>query len=88
MPIAEFVNNMPSRRVLTVNQVIEIAVQWIDHKDWEKAFYAVIPQRKFAKDKPTDVSKTEDPATVEAEEVSGNVNVEEAQTEADTSIGL
>lgn len=38
---------MPSRKVLTVNQVFDILLEWVEHRDWEKAFYAVIPKRKF-----------------------------------------
>jgi hypothetical protein len=38
---------MASRHVLTVNQVLEIILHWLENQDWEKAFMAVIPKRKF-----------------------------------------
>lgn len=38
---------MASRHVLTVNQVLEIMLQWLVSQDWEKAFMDVIPKRKL-----------------------------------------
>ena len=38
---------MTSRKVLTVNQVFEILVQWVEKRDWSDALYAVMPKRKF-----------------------------------------
>lgn len=38
---------MTSRKVLTVNQVFEILVQWVEKRDWNDALYAVMPKRKF-----------------------------------------
>ena len=39
---------MASRHVLTVNQVLEIMLRWLEVKDWENAFLSVIPKRKLA----------------------------------------
>ncbi|KAF9583382.1 tRNA (guanine(9)-N(1))-methyltransferase [Lunasporangiospora selenospora] len=50
LPISEYIQ-MSSRRVLTVNQVFEILIQFIDCGDWKEAFLKVIPQRKL-EDKP------------------------------------
>ena len=38
---------MASRHVLTINQVLEIMLQWLESQDWEKAFMHVIPKRKL-----------------------------------------
>jgi tRNA (guanine9-N1)-methyltransferase len=38
---------MPTRKVLTVNQVFEIMIKWVETRDWEKALYDVMPKRKF-----------------------------------------
>jgi tRNA (guanine9-N1)-methyltransferase len=38
---------MASRKVLTVNQVLDIMLRWLQTQDWEKAFLQVIPGRKL-----------------------------------------
>ena len=47
LPIGRYLANMQTRKVLTVNQVFEILLKWVETRDWEEAFYAVIPKRKF-----------------------------------------
>ncbi|WWC68453.1 uncharacterized protein I206_102381 [Kwoniella pini CBS 10737] len=47
LPIGKFIENLPTRKVLTVNQVFDILLQYIQLNDWQKAFETVIPQRKF-----------------------------------------
>lgn len=47
LPIGEYMKELKSRKVLTVNQVLEILLNWISDHDWRKAFEIVIPQRKF-----------------------------------------
>lgn len=39
--------DMKSRKVLTVNQVVDILLRWVETRDWEDALYAVVPKRKF-----------------------------------------
>jgi tRNA (guanine9-N1)-methyltransferase len=47
LPIGRYLASLQTRKVLTVNQVFEILVKWVETRDWEQAFYAVIPKRKF-----------------------------------------
>ncbi|KAJ2496465.1 tRNA (guanine(9)-N(1))-methyltransferase [Coemansia sp. RSA 1972] len=46
LPIGQYVQ-MASRKVITVNQIFEILVKFVEARDWKQAFLEVIPQRKF-----------------------------------------
>lgn len=45
LPIGNFMK-MSSSQVLTVNQVVEILLKFLETRDWRTSFFAVIPQRK------------------------------------------
>ncbi|EGO02385.1 hypothetical protein SERLA73DRAFT_178299 [Serpula lacrymans var. lacrymans S7.3] len=47
LPIGRYIASLTTRKVLTVNQVFEILVKWVEGRDWEEAFWSVIPRRKF-----------------------------------------
>nr|XP_043616602.1 tRNA (guanine(9)-N1)-methyltransferase [Erigeron canadensis] len=46
LPIGNYLK-MSSSQVLTVNQVIEILLKFLETKDWKASFFHVIPQRKL-----------------------------------------
>ncbi|XP_060635163.2 tRNA methyltransferase 10 homolog A [Anolis sagrei] len=45
LPLGIFVK-MNSRKVLAVNHVFEIILAYLEKRDWEEAFFSVLPQRK------------------------------------------
>lgn len=45
LPIGEYLK-VEGRKVLTVNQVFDILLQFLEHGDWLVALHNVIPQRK------------------------------------------
>ncbi|KAJ1926823.1 tRNA (guanine(9)-N(1))-methyltransferase [Tieghemiomyces parasiticus] len=47
LPIGEYLK-MATRKVLTVNQVLEIMLGYLEHGSWEAAMKEFIPQRKLA----------------------------------------
>ncbi|KAG9101999.1 tRNA (guanine(9)-N(1))-methyltransferase [Ceratobasidium sp. UAMH 11750] len=47
LPIGRYLADMPTRKVLTVNQVFDILMYWVSTRDWEQAMQKVMPKRKF-----------------------------------------
>ncbi|KFK31353.1 hypothetical protein AALP_AA6G101400 [Arabis alpina] len=56
LPIGEYMK-MSTSQVLTVNQVLEILVNFLETRDWKTSFFTVIPQRKRTGVDPVDCSK-------------------------------
>jgi hypothetical protein len=65
LPIGRYLASLPTRKVLTVNQVFEILAKWVETKDWEQALYSIIPKRKFQQGKNEDAVQVVDAAAVE-----------------------
>ncbi|KAF8335035.1 guanine-1-methyltransferase-domain-containing protein [Cantharellus anzutake] len=51
LPIGSYLSDMKTRKILTVNQVFDILLQWVETRDWELALREVMPKRKM---KPSD----------------------------------
>ncbi|XP_020843937.1 tRNA methyltransferase 10 homolog A isoform X1 [Phascolarctos cinereus] len=47
LPLGDFVK-MNSRKVLAVNHVFEIILEYLETRDWQEAFFSILPQRKGA----------------------------------------
>jgi tRNA (guanine9-N1)-methyltransferase len=77
LPIGTYLADLRTRKVLTVNQAFEILVHWVETRDWEAAFHAVIPKRKFDESN----KNKEQSAEAEEEEVGSKVvlSVEELE---------
>ncbi|CAN7026768.1 unnamed protein product [Brassica rapa subsp. trilocularis] len=70
LPIGEYMK-MSSSQVLTVNQVVEILVKFLETRDWQTSFFTVIPQRKRTGVDLVDSSKSE-PLSEEHQEKEGD----------------
>ncbi|KAJ2550884.1 tRNA (guanine(9)-N(1))-methyltransferase [Coemansia sp. RSA 1933] len=46
LPIGKYVR-MATRKIMTVNQIFEMLLKFLELRDWERAFLEIIPQRKF-----------------------------------------
>ncbi|XP_030473968.2 tRNA (guanine(9)-N1)-methyltransferase [Syzygium oleosum] len=71
LPIGNYLK-MSSSQVLTVNQVVEIILKFLETKDWKESFFHVIPQRKRC-----EADSVESQGAAEEEE-----NVEDNQSES------
>ena len=67
LPIGQYMQ-MNSRYVLATNHVVEIILEWLDCRDWGKAFMAVMPKRKGAALKNTGTTAKDADAELEERE--------------------
>ena len=51
-----------------MDKVYDILLGWIEHRDWQQALYAVIPQRKFKFSRDDGQAHAPDDAEPDAEE--------------------
>ena len=58
LPIGTYLAELPTRKVLTVNQVVEILLHWSHSGDWKEALYSVMPKRKFKRPEGNQNEKT------------------------------
>ncbi|KAJ3907022.1 guanine-1-methyltransferase-domain-containing protein [Lentinula edodes] len=91
LPIGKYISSLPTRKVLTVNQVFEIMLKWVETRDWEEAFNCIIPKRKFldgkkkGKDRKS-LSETEDVVTegeggdITSDQVALKIGAEDLET--------
>jgi len=85
LPIGRYLASLPTRKVLTINQVFEILVKWVETKDWEQSLYSVIPKRKFQQQGKGNLEANIDAATEVDEDGAENEPVEE---KADSVVGV
>ncbi|KAL3568736.1 hypothetical protein D5086_028626 [Populus alba] len=58
LPISSYLK-MSSSQVLTVNQVVEILLKFVETKDWKTSFFQVIPQRKRGETDPEELKRVD-----------------------------
>ncbi|KAG8904763.1 tRNA (guanine(9)-N(1))-methyltransferase [Tulasnella sp. 403] len=83
LPIGTYLASLPTRKVLTVNQVFSILLRWVEVRDWKEALMAVMPKRKF-KDPNAKPLPTED-VPEDVEEVDGIASESEVDDKFETA---
>ncbi|KAJ6756802.1 TRNA (GUANINE-9-) METHYLTRANSFERASE [Salix purpurea] len=76
LPISSYLK-MSSSQVLTVNQVVEILLKFVETKEWKTSFFQVIPQRKRGETDP------EEPEGVDREELEDEDEPSEKKRQCD-----
>ncbi|KAJ3275349.1 tRNA methyltransferase 10 [Terramyces sp. JEL0728] len=59
LPIGEYIK-LGTRKVLTINHVVAIMGEYVNHKDWKEAFLRILPARKGAAAKEDNNNSAED----------------------------
>nr|XP_051676114.1 tRNA methyltransferase 10 homolog A isoform X3 [Oryctolagus cuniculus] len=85
LPLGNFVK-MNSRKVLAVNHVFEIILEYLERRDWQEAFCTILPQRKGAvpTDRTCESSREEQSAQAEDGSDSDSSEGEDSRNEADS----
>ncbi|GAB1602720.1 tRNA methyltransferase 10 homolog A-like [Argonauta hians] len=83
LPISQYLE-MKSRKVLTVNHVFEILLQYTQSRDWKKCLFQVIPERKGVKCLPDeDSSDKNDESNNKLEVECGKTEESDTKQDAD-----
>ncbi|KAM9086423.1 tRNA methyltransferase 10 homolog A isoform 2-T4 [Megaptera novaeangliae] len=78
LPLGNFVK-MNSRKVLAINHVFEIILEYLETRDWQEAFFTILPQRKGAV--PTDKACESSSHEKKFARVEGGLNSDSSEEE-------
>ncbi|XP_022438120.1 tRNA methyltransferase 10 homolog A isoform X1 [Delphinapterus leucas] len=78
LPLGNFVK-MNSRKVLAINHVFEIILEYLETRDWQEAFFTILPQRKGAV--PTDKACESSSHDKKFTRVEGGLNSDSSEEE-------
>ncbi|VFQ88830.1 unnamed protein product [Cuscuta campestris] len=80
LPIGDYLK-MSSSQVLTVNQVVEIILKFLEAKDWKDSFFQVIPQRKRCESDSADCNEElEEKSDAEEKDVKKRIEPSECES--------
>ena len=74
-------SQLQTRKILTVNQVFEILLYWVETRDWERALFKVMPKRKLngtMLDSRSGIRKATEDRSIVLDSFTGDAETEEA----------